>query len=132
MSEESDIGTVKPEIASHTGSWSPAGMFLFRLAFLYLLLYCWPSSGRANLLLAIPDIGPGERFGQILQQGMQAPVRVLCSWTAIHIFHLSGPITQYQQSGSGDTTLDYIQVFCFAVIALIGAIAWTRLDRRRP
>jgi uncharacterized membrane protein YphA (DoxX/SURF4 family) len=132
MSAESDVATAKPEIVSRTERWSLAGRFLFRLAFIYLVLYCWPSGGRANLLEAIPDVGPGGRLSEILQEGAQAPVRILCSWTAVHLFHLSGPVTQYQQTGSGDTTLDYIQVFCFALIALTGAIVWTLLDRSRP
>jgi hypothetical protein len=51
---------------------------------------------------------------------------------AIHIFHLSGPVTVYPPvNGSGDTTLDYIQDLCFVVLAALVTIVWSILDRRR-
>jgi hypothetical protein len=51
---------------------------------------------------------------------------------AVHIFGLSGPVTVYHPTGSGDTTLDYIQVLCFLVTAGLGAIFWSLIDRSRP
>ncbi|MDQ6758242.1 MAG: DoxX family protein, partial [Acidobacteriota bacterium] len=50
---------------------------------------------------------------------------------AVHVFHVAGPAAVYHPTGSGDTTLDYIQVFCFIVVAAIGALVWSVLDRRR-
>jgi hypothetical protein len=38
---------------------------------------------------------------------------------------------QFHPTGSGDTTLDYIQVFCFFLISFIIAVVWSILDRRR-
>ena len=53
-------------------------------------------------------------------------------WVAIHIFHLSGPVTVYSAvNGSGDTTLDYIEVLCFFATACIATLVWSLLDRRR-
>ena len=34
--------------------------------------------------------------------------------------------------GIGDTTWNYVQVFCFAVLAAIVTVIWSVLDRRRP
>ncbi len=106
--------------------WPVVERIAFRFAFVYLILYCWPESGRSSLLQAIP-IGT-----ESLTKWAQAPWHALCPWVAIHIFHLSGPVTRYHPTGSGDTTLDYVQVFCFAVIAMFAVIVWSILDRHRP
>jgi uncharacterized membrane protein YphA (DoxX/SURF4 family) len=55
--------------------------------------------------------------------------RTICPWVAVHVFHLSGPATQYHPTGSSDTTLDYIRVFCYATVAALVAVIWSMLDR---
>lgn len=117
------IGESTP--ASVAERWSPAGLIAFRFAFVYLLLYCYPSGGRVSLLEAIPFLP------DFVPESAAAPWRALCSWVAVHVFHLSGPVTQYHPTGSGDTTLDYVQVFCFVVIAAVATVVWSVLDRRR-
>jgi len=102
---------------------------------LYLIFYCWPGSGRSNLFDAIPNLGIGamnddDTLG--LTKIAEAPWHALCPWVAVHIFHLHGAVTQYHPTGSGDTTLDYVMVFCFATIAAFAALIWSLLDRRRP
>jgi hypothetical protein len=105
--------------------WSPAGLVAFRFAFAYLVLYCLPGSGRLSLLDAIPFL-PGA-----VTTWAMAPWHALCPWVAVHVFHLSGSVTEYHPTGSGDTTLDYVEVFCFVVIAAIATVVWSVLDRRR-
>ena len=39
-------------------------------------------------------------------------------WVATHIFHVTGRAATYVQTGSGDTTLRYIQNLLFTVLAL--------------
>src|SRR4051794_40397921 len=34
--------------------------------------------------------------------------------------------------GSGDTTFNYVEWFCFAAVTAIGTAIWTLADRRRP
>ena len=114
--------------------WSLSARVLFRFAFVYLILYCWPYAGKVNLFTAIPGFlfsAANEYAFAALTQLMEAPWRALCPWVAVHVFHLHGAVTQYHPTGSGDTTLDYVLVFCFAVIAAFGAMVWTILDRRR-
>jgi uncharacterized membrane protein YphA (DoxX/SURF4 family) len=77
----------------------------FRFVFVYLLLYCWPVAN---------------------------PTRALGPWVAVHVFHLSGPVTQYHVTGSGDTTLEYVRVFNMAALSLIAGLLWSVLDRKRP
>jgi uncharacterized membrane protein YphA (DoxX/SURF4 family) len=50
---------------------------------------------------------------------------------AIHIFHLSGQRTTYFVTGSGDTTLAWIEDLVFVVTAIFAAAVWTIADRRR-
>src|ERR1700691_86671 len=115
--------------------WSLSRRILFRLAFMYLNFYCWPYAGKSNLFDAIPNFGMGsmnddDALG--LTKLAEAPWRALCPWVAVHVFHLHGAVTQYHPTGSGDTTLDYVLVFCFAAIAAFAAMVWSLLDRRRP
>lgn len=39
--------------------WSLVNRVLFRFAFVYLVLYCWPSAGRPSILDAIPNFALG-------------------------------------------------------------------------
>lgn len=123
------------ENANSPERWTLLSRILFRFAFAYLVLYCWPGSGRSNLLDAIPNYGIGaanDEDSLALTKYAEAPWHALCPWVAVHIFHLHGAVTQYHPTGSGDTTLDYVLVFCFAGIAAFAALVWSLLDRRRP
>jgi hypothetical protein len=44
---------------------------------------------------------------------------------------LSGHATTYFQTGSGDTKLNYVENYCYLVLAFIGTIVWSLLDRKR-
>jgi hypothetical protein len=127
---------VIPISSPHTHArWSLLNRVLFRFAFVYLICYCWPGTGRTSLLDAIPNFGIGalnENGSLRLTSLFEAPWRALCPWVAVHIFHLQGAVTKYHPTGSGDTTLDYILVFCFATIAVFATLLWSVLDRRRP
>jgi hypothetical protein len=134
MAEAAQV-LISPVAAAHTPErWSLIRLVLFRFAFVYLVLYCWPEAGRTSLLDAIPNfsIGALNDHGQGVIKLVQAPLHALTPWVAVHIFHLTGAVTKYHPTGSGDTTLDYVMVFCFATIAVFAAILWSLLDRRRP
>lgn len=97
--------------ASDRGAdWGPMGRLLFRFVFAYLVLYIFPFpvDGDPNGLYAglWNDLVP--RVGR-LAFGVDITVR---------------------PNGSGDTTYNYVQVFCLAVMATVAAAAWTLLDRR--
>jgi len=81
--------------------WSLVKRVAFRLVYLYWVFYLLPVS------------------------------RPLAPWVAIHIFHLSGAVATYRPTGSGDTTLDYIQNLIVATLAVAGALVWSILDRQR-
>ncbi|HEY6392026.1 MAG TPA: hypothetical protein VIX89_12155 [Bryobacteraceae bacterium] len=100
--------------------WGLAQRILFRFVFAYLTLY---NLAQAGYLV------PGIRALSDVYTRLWRPI---APWVAIHVFHLSGPVTVYPAvNGSGDTTLDYIQDLCFVVLAAVATLVWSVLDRKR-
>lgn len=111
-----------PAPAPH--NWNLALRILFRFTFCYFVLYTAPEPGRVDLLNSVPGL---DKLGKFYVQGWHA----LVPWVAIHVFHLSGRPTTYFPTGSGDTTLAYIQNLCYVVFALAATLIWSALDRKR-
>ncbi len=100
---------------SHPAEWNRAQRVAFRFFFAYFVLYFFPlPSG-----LASPEWLSG------VTDGLWHKV---VPWVASHLFHVK--ITNFS-NGSGDTTYDYLRVFCMAVIALVATLVWSWLDRAR-
>ncbi len=121
--------TVAPTLATEfyvaRVDWSPLQRIGFRFVCAYLILYTLPAPGRSSLIAAIP----GTSF---LTRPYVKMWRATVEWVAAHVFHLSGSVAVYPQvNGSGDSTLDYIQVLCFAVLAAVAAQVWSIFDRKR-
>jgi hypothetical protein len=87
--------------------WGAARRILFRFAFVYLVLYV------------------GGRF----VPGYEALWDTAVPWVGKQLFQVTIPARHV--TGSGDTTFDYVQVFCFGVLAAAAAGVWTLLDRKR-
>ncbi len=105
--------------------WSLARRILFRFLCCYFVLYCLPEGGRINIFSIIP----GANFLANKYTGLW---HTLCPWVAIHLFHVDAKVSKYIRTGSGDTTLAYVQNFLFVAFAVAGALVWSILDRRRP
>jgi len=105
-----------------TAQWNLSARVMFRFVFIYFVLYCILIQ-IVNELISIPKI-------EIPDLGTLWPMRQIVVWTASHIFHVGHPLVFF--SGSGDKTFDWVEVFCVLVIAAIGMIVWSVLDRRRP
>ena len=106
--------------------WHFGFRVLYRFLCCYLILYILPDTGHVDLLAHIP-------FSQLLTRPYIRMWRAFVPWVAVHVFHLSGPVTVYPaMNGSGDSTLDYVQHFCYLAIAAAAAVVWSILDRRRP
>jgi hypothetical protein len=101
--------------------WSLAHRIFFRFICSYFVLYAAPEIGRVSLL---PDI-PGAAF---LAKGYTNFWHALTPWVAIHVFHLSGRITTYFPTGSGDTTLKYIENLLYLVFAIASTLLWSMAD----
>jgi hypothetical protein len=100
-------------------SWGPAKRLLFRFTFAYLVLYTLP----------FPlGLFPSEAGGKTVVGWYIDLWNALVPWVGKHVFQVEITV---RPNGSGDTTYNYVQVFCFLVLAATAAAAWTLLDRRR-
>src|SRR5580765_7577670 len=98
--------------------WSQLHKLVFRFIFVYCVLYL-----PVLVVNAIPGIDENSDFYVKLWDGTVV-------WVGDHVLHLSEPIT-VRPNGSGDTTWNYVQVFCFAIAAAAVTIIWTVVDFRR-
>jgi hypothetical protein len=105
--------------------WSLSRRILFRFVCSYLVLYCMPGDDRTNVLSWIPG-------SETLAKPWTLLIQAICPWIAIHIFHLTGKPTTYFPTGSGDTTLAWIENGFFVLAALVATVLWSILDRKRP
>jgi uncharacterized membrane protein YphA (DoxX/SURF4 family) len=105
--------------------WSLAHRIVFRFVCCYLFLYMAPDPpGRLDLVEVIPG-------GSFVANAYGGLWHKLVPWVAIHVFHLSGKATTYFLTGSGDTTLDYIENLLFVVFAAVATLVWSLADRKR-
>jgi hypothetical protein len=104
--------------------WSLAHRIVFRFVCCYFVLYMAPDPGRLSLIEVIPG-------GSWLANAYVGVWHKLVPWVAIHILHLSGRATAYFPTGSGDTTLDYIEDLLFVLFAGAGAVIWSLADHQR-
>jgi hypothetical protein len=96
--------------------WSFAKRFGFRFVFAYFLLYTLPFPLDVITFGKVPD--PMTKLWDAL-----VPL------AAHNILHVAADV---KPNGSGDTTWNYVQLFCMVALALIAASIWSVLDRKRP
>lgn len=97
-----------------THPWSPVQKFSFRFFFAFFMLYTFPFP-----LTEVPYLSYG--YSQLWH--------VFIPWIGTYFLHLP-PITIFT-NGSGDTTYDYVLLLTYVILALLIAITWSLLDRRR-
>lgn len=103
---------------TETPQWGPVKRMLFRFGFVYFLLYLLPFP-----LNVIPyTYAVAEWWEQELWNS-------LVTWVGWLVFEVDITVLP---NGSGDTTWNYVQLFCCFVLALAAAGIWTVLDRHRP
>jgi len=103
--------------APHT-RWSLPHRVGFRFVFVYLLVYSFPFP-----LHSIPGVAQWTQWWTALWHAV-------VPWVGTHVLHLPYDITVFP-NGSGDTTFNYVQVLCFAALALVTTIAWSACDAHR-
>jgi hypothetical protein len=113
-----DATTGTEDAADAAREWSPIRRILFRFAFAYLVLY--------NLPFPL-DVIP-QAQAEIVRAPYENLWNTLVPWVGKLLF---GVDVTVRPNGSGDTTYNYVQVFCFLVLALAAALVWTLLDRKR-
>jgi hypothetical protein len=96
--------------------WGFAHKLLFRFAFCYLVLYNLPFP-LDFLFFSFNVTKPYQDFWNFV-----------VPWVGESVFNAD---TSVLPNGSGDTTYNYVQVFCFLILALAATAIWTFLDRKR-
>jgi len=105
-----------------TPDWSLAKRVGFRFCLLFFGLYCL-STQIFGGLFSIPNV-------DIPDTATLPPLRPLIFWTAVHVFGYKQELV-YNGSGSGDKVFDWVMAFCYLVLAALGTLIWSVLDRRR-
>jgi uncharacterized membrane protein YphA (DoxX/SURF4 family) len=110
------------------GGWGLAQRIGFRFAFSYLAIYLCLCRLIENDLQMETGFGyaPGGKFIGTAYAKIWAPVVV---WTGRHILHVSRRLA-YASDGNSDGIYGYVQLVCFALIAVIGTLIWTLMDRK--
>ena len=96
-----------PASVWRVAAWHPATRVAFRFFATYFTLYVLTTQMLPGMLV-LP-------VGEFPNLGEQAPVRIVVSWVATHVFRVSYPLV-ITGSGSGDKTYDWVHAFC--VLAL--------------
>src|SRR5262249_38207704 len=108
--------------------WGLGRRILFRFACAYLVLYALPFPASS-----VSAVVPLPAVDQFMDDWVLKPYRA--GWDAVVLWvgqHVFGVEITFRPAGSGDTTWNYVQVFCFLVLAAAVALVWSLLDRRRP
>lgn len=101
--------------------------FLERFALIALGLYHLPL-----FLNNYPSIGGGgfsDRGLAVSWGHVFTPPGV---WVARQLFHMTGPMVGAYQGDNGDVGEEFGRLLLAVVIGLVGAVAWTVADRKRP
>lgn len=98
--------------------WSIVEKLIFRFAFLLL-----------GLFMIFFNNGTFPMFYVLMKYPMSL-LHVFIPWMGKAWLKLPYPITEFT-NGSGDTTYDFVVLLCVAVIAMVGTLVWTLLDRKR-
>jgi uncharacterized membrane protein YphA (DoxX/SURF4 family) len=117
-----DVGSTTLERSLDAGACAPRSSalrgFVFRLGFAYWMLFC--------VYVFHTEVGSFRWIDKLA-----APV-----WSALEVWVgkvLLGIDSDFPttENGSGDKTADWIALLCIASLALIAALVWAVLDRRR-
>jgi hypothetical protein len=81
-----------------------------------------------NLTLPLVFLVFSESIAEKVIQPYEDFWNALVPWVGQHVF---GVEITVRPNGSGDTTYNYVQVFCYLVMALTVTTIWTLLDRKR-
>ncbi len=98
-------------------NWTFLEKLTFRFAFILLGLFMLFFNNGTLRLLSVYF----KFQNNLLQQ--------FIPWLGKNVFHLPYDITVFT-NGSGDTTYDYLVLFCVLFIAIIGTILWTAFDQK--
>ena len=95
--------------------WGPVQIALFRFIFAYFVLDIFPFP--LNPIPRAEIVSTTTRLGN-----------TVVPWVGNHLFHVAITVLP---NGGGDTTFNYVQVYCYLTITAAIAVVWTMLDWKR-
>jgi len=101
--------------------WALPTRIAFRFFSVYFGIYVLSSYMLLGLI--VPSVN-------ISDLGSLGPLRRMVEWTAAHVFSVTRPLV-VTGSGSGDKLFDWVQAFCFLVIAAVVTVVWSFVAHRR-
>ena len=107
---------------SHT-RWSPTARAIFRFIYAYIAIYAFYGLTDAYAFMSAPFLKGRFDFP------IDAALTHVVPWVAAHILRIHQPITY---NPSGDSSFAWVEHFIFLVVALLIAIVWSVVDRKRP
>lgn len=121
-----ELSTPSTEAVSPRQPWTTIVRIGFRITFLYFAAFVFLNRN-GNLFQVFPVVG-----GWINHWLLWIPDHTSV-WIGQHLFHLTGPAAHWHPTGSGDTTLNWIEAALYLAVALTGGLAWSLwAELRRP
>lgn len=100
-------------------AWSAPQRVAFRFGFIYLGLYALPWVIKRPLL-------PDWRKAAESCGSFEGAVR----WFGHHVLGVAGPLVK-EYPGGGDSSFQWVRVALLVLVALLGTVVWSALDRKR-
>jgi uncharacterized membrane protein YphA (DoxX/SURF4 family) len=98
-------------------AWSTVRRHAFRFAAVYFILYAFP--------FPLDSIPSSKVIYELHRQAWHAVI----PWVGSHILGIGYEIP-LGPTGSADTTADFVKLFMMLVLAVVGSVVWSLLDRR--
>jgi hypothetical protein len=112
--------------------WNLMEKIAFRFFCCFFLVYVFPFPlNILELILPFDSDNPPKilKWYYTLFNYYDQFLHAFVPWVGKHFLHLANPITIFT-NGSGDTTYDYVALFTFFMLSVLGVITWSVLDRR--
>lgn len=126
------MDTVSPNSDSVATSSLPPWRLPTRIAFRFFALYFFMYVVSTQMLYPLLFIPTPGFISAALYKGLQRfflnPIERVVVWSGTHIFHTAVPMVP---SGSGDRMFNWIHAADLLIIAMIGTVIWSIIDRRR-
>lgn len=104
--------------------WSHVTRVLFRIAFVYFLLFAF-CFGNGTIF------GLFFKPGEWIETALTWPLDHLADWVSVHVLHYTGIGSTHHASGSGDTLVQWVQQWLFVLLAVVGGLVWSAVAAAR-